>query len=339
MKFNILDFSQRVAISMGLDLKDLHILGWIQDFWPEMKKKVIDGEEYGWIQYNYLSLDLPILEIGTPNGLYKRLQKLCDIGLLKHKSVKDSQGSFSYYKITEKIVELLREKRSRGGSDESIDGGNDRNIDGSDEKQDRVVTKRSTKDPSTNNHSTTPSQHISFEAAEKFWKELKERENYNFEVNLKGIVDYINDEEKLKSSAKNIIKKLVLDPKNQISKSTALIQPKEESEESKLAKLRQFEFQNSEEAEKIMATIKQYYDEDDKAIFQKWLGVLKPFDLNHENLVLAAPDVFFHDWIKREYLEMKDKKKSLLQALNMKYKKISIVVATVKNNIKIESKE
>ncbi len=334
MKTNILDFNQRVAMSMELDVKDLHILAWIKDFWPAMTKKIIDGEEYGWVNYDYLNKDLPILKITTANGLYKRLQLLVEIGLLKHKGVKDKKGSFSYYKITNKIVDLLRDKALRGGSDESIDGGSDGNHDRSDKKQDRVMTKVSTKDPSTNNPPTTLSQHISFEAAEEFWKELKERENYEFEVDLKKIVDFINDEEKLKSSPKNIIKKLVIKPENQISQSV-ITQPKVESEKEKLEKLRRFEFQNSEDAAQIMTTIKQYYDEDDKAIFQKWLGVLKPFDFNHENLILAAPDQFFRDWIDREYLETKDKSKSLMQALNMRYKKVSIVVATVKNNIKI----
>lgn len=213
MKFNILDYSQRISISLGLDLKDLHILGWIQDFWPEMKKKIIDGEEYGWIQYSYFIRDMPIVEINTPDGLYRRLKNLEKIGLLKHKGVKNSEGSFSYYKITEKIVELLKDKPLYRGTDEKSDG-KDRKPDGADEKSDQVGMKSRIKDPSSNNPST---KSLSLEEVQNFWKELKERENYKFEFDVKKFFDWCVDEGDLKISWKNILKSWIKKPENQIA--------------------------------------------------------------------------------------------------------------------------
>jgi hypothetical protein len=54
MKFTVLGSNQRKAVEFGLDLKDLVIIEWMQKFWPKMKKKIIDGKEYGWVKYDAL---------------------------------------------------------------------------------------------------------------------------------------------------------------------------------------------------------------------------------------------------------------------------------------------
>jgi len=65
MKYNIFNYDQKTAIDNKLDLKDLLILNWIQDFFhsDSIVKKIIDNKEYGWIKYDYMMQQIPIIEM------------------------------------------------------------------------------------------------------------------------------------------------------------------------------------------------------------------------------------------------------------------------------------
>lgn len=108
MKYTLEGFSQESALSMQatitengrtktikLDLIDLTILRWIVDFYPSMKKTIIEGTEYAWLDYSAFVEDMPLLGLSN-QSLYKRCMKMVQLGVLKHKTVR-SKGTFSYY--------------------------------------------------------------------------------------------------------------------------------------------------------------------------------------------------------------------------------------------------
>lgn len=108
MKYTIEGFSQEAALAMQttitenghtktikLDIVDLTILRWIVDFYPNMKKTIIDGTEYAWVDYTAFIEDMPLLGLSN-QSLYKRCIKMVQLGILKHKTVR-SKGTFSYY--------------------------------------------------------------------------------------------------------------------------------------------------------------------------------------------------------------------------------------------------
>lgn len=108
MKYTIEGFSQEAALSMQstitengntktikLDIVDLTILRWIVDFYPRMKKTIIDGDEYVWFDYSTFVKDMPLLGL-SKQSLYKRCIKMGQLGILKHKTIR-SNGTYSYY--------------------------------------------------------------------------------------------------------------------------------------------------------------------------------------------------------------------------------------------------
>lgn len=108
MKYTLEGFSQEAALSMQatiteggrtkiikLDLIDLTIIRWIVDFYPNMKKIIIEGTEYVWLDYSAFVEDMPLLALSN-QSLYKRCMKMVRLGILKHKTVR-SKGTFSYY--------------------------------------------------------------------------------------------------------------------------------------------------------------------------------------------------------------------------------------------------
>lgn len=108
MKYTIEGFSQEAALAMRatitengntktikLDIVDLTILRWIVDFYPNMKKTIIEGMEYVWLDYSTFVEDMPLLALSN-QSLYKRCMKMVRLGVLKHKTVRN-KGTFSYY--------------------------------------------------------------------------------------------------------------------------------------------------------------------------------------------------------------------------------------------------
>lgn len=81
--------------TIKLDCTDLIILRWIVDFFPNMKKTIINGTEYAWVSYDSLLEDLPLLDLGK-RALSDRLRKMETLGILKHETVR-TKGTYSYY--------------------------------------------------------------------------------------------------------------------------------------------------------------------------------------------------------------------------------------------------
>lgn len=118
MKYTIEGFSQEAALSMQatitengntktikLDIVDLTILRWIVDFYPRMKKTIIDGDEYVWFDYSTFVEDMPLLSL-SKQSLYKRCIKMVRLGVLKHKTIR-SNGTYSYYSFGPEYSRLI----------------------------------------------------------------------------------------------------------------------------------------------------------------------------------------------------------------------------------------
>lgn len=125
MKNTILGYSQEQAIKLGLDFVDLSILRWLQDFYPKMSKKIIEGKEFAWIKYAYFIQDMPILGLNSKSAFASRLRKLESVGLIDKKCLKNEDGTFSMVRVTEMIGVVIE---ITGGCDENVNGGCDENV-------------------------------------------------------------------------------------------------------------------------------------------------------------------------------------------------------------------
>lgn len=118
MKYTICGFSQEAALkfkkvitengktkTLKLDNTDLTLLRWFVDFYPKMKKKIIGGTQYAWVNYKSLVDDLPILSI-EKKQVYRRFSKMCKFGILTHYHDKVG-GSFSYYSFGSQYTLLI----------------------------------------------------------------------------------------------------------------------------------------------------------------------------------------------------------------------------------------
>lgn len=122
MKYTIEGFSQQFAstlkkktiknnkeVEIKIDCTDLVILRWFVDFYPNMKKMVVDGKEYAWLTHKKLMEDLPLIDISRA-GFIARMQKLVEFNVLQYKFVKEG-GSFSLYTFGDNYYNLI----SNGG--------------------------------------------------------------------------------------------------------------------------------------------------------------------------------------------------------------------------------
>ena len=109
MRYSILGFNQEKAVELGLDVKDLLLLSYIEEAIasPRMKHIVKDDIAYVWLQHDKIREDLPILDI-KERSLLNYITKLESLGLIMRESVHNSKGRGStvYYTITEKCEEL-----------------------------------------------------------------------------------------------------------------------------------------------------------------------------------------------------------------------------------------
>jgi hypothetical protein len=135
MKISIEGLSQQYAITLRksrvvkgkeqtikIDCTDLVIIRWFIDFYPRMKKMTIDGEEYGWITYNKIAEDLPIIDI-SKKSFADRLRKLVEFGILKHKLVKEG-GTFCLYTFGSNYINLVKDSTSNdNGCSSNSQGG------------------------------------------------------------------------------------------------------------------------------------------------------------------------------------------------------------------------
>lgn len=98
-----------------LDCTDLVILRWFVDFWPNMMKVEIGGQQYAWLSYKAAIEDMPLL--GIKKGMFAlRLKKLVDFGIMSHQTIRNG-GTFSYYGFGPEYSRLIDSKHSQQTSD------------------------------------------------------------------------------------------------------------------------------------------------------------------------------------------------------------------------------
>ncbi|GAA0106739.1 hypothetical protein UT300013_33630 [Paraclostridium sordellii] len=113
MEYTIHGFSQENAIKLGLDDRDLLILRWFVRFKDngKMSSRIIDGDKYYWIKYEGVVEDLPITNIKSNDSIYRRLKKMTQAKVLKHKTIKGG-GTYSYYCLGESYSSLVDTDRN-----------------------------------------------------------------------------------------------------------------------------------------------------------------------------------------------------------------------------------
>lgn len=123
MRYTIEGFSQEYAMTLKktvttdkgektvkIDCTDLVILRWFTDFYPNMRKTIIDGREYVMVAHSKLLEDLPMIDI-SKRAFIDRMQKLVDFEILDYQLVKKG-GTFSFYAFGENYIHLIDDGRS-----------------------------------------------------------------------------------------------------------------------------------------------------------------------------------------------------------------------------------
>ena len=107
MQFSFLGYSVNKIMELELDVKDVTILRFFDDFRQSgrMNYEVINGVKYYWISYQSIENELPFLGLGK-RTIMARMLKLRDLGILSHYTKKEG-GTFSYYAIGDRYKELL----------------------------------------------------------------------------------------------------------------------------------------------------------------------------------------------------------------------------------------
>lgn len=92
------------------DAIDWILIDYLKDFalYKNAKKKAFNNQEYIWLNYAHLMLNLPIVKIRTKSAITKRLAKLKALGLIK--TIQDHDNTL-YFTFTDKLIDCLFVKR------------------------------------------------------------------------------------------------------------------------------------------------------------------------------------------------------------------------------------
>ncbi|MDU4951333.1 MAG: DnaD domain protein [Clostridium sp.] len=121
MKYTIHGFSQSKAVELGLDNDDLLILRYFIDFKDSgsMVSTIVDDKTFYWVKYEAILEQLPILKL-KKDSLYRRLKKMCALGILDHKTVYRN-GSYSFYSIGKTYIDLIDSMSKKSLDEEGSD--------------------------------------------------------------------------------------------------------------------------------------------------------------------------------------------------------------------------
>lgn len=108
MRFTIEGFCQKTLLELELDYVDAVILRYFVDFKDSgaMINKKIDDKIYYWVKYEGLIREVPILKLKSRDSVYRRFKKLCEKGVLEHKTLRNC-GTYSLFRLGEKYIDLL----------------------------------------------------------------------------------------------------------------------------------------------------------------------------------------------------------------------------------------
>ncbi len=164
MKYTLFGFSQKLMVENNLNISDAAVLRFIIDFYHsgKMKKIIMKNHEYVWVNYKYISQNLPILNQGfkskTDRANKRRvtscINNLSASGIIEKKVVKNITGTFIYIRIIDEEYSKYLHNHEDGNPVTTT-------------KVTPVTTTMVTKDSSINiNSSINDSISIEFE---KFW--------------------------------------------------------------------------------------------------------------------------------------------------------------------------
>lgn len=122
MRYAILGFNQERVLNLQkehngkvkkLDVTDLLILKDIADFMNRSKiiKYTIDDKVYFSVQYSAIIEDLPLIDI-KKQALSDRLDKMCILGVLEKKVIKNQSGTFVAFRMGREYENLIYEPTS-----------------------------------------------------------------------------------------------------------------------------------------------------------------------------------------------------------------------------------
>lgn len=117
MKYSILGFNQESVFGLRrekegkikkLDVIDLLILRDIAEFMnrSQIIKHTIDDKTYFSVQYSAIIEDLPILDI-KKQALSDRLEKMCFLGVLEKKVIKNQSGTWVAFRMGQEYEKLI----------------------------------------------------------------------------------------------------------------------------------------------------------------------------------------------------------------------------------------
>ncbi len=98
------------------DAIDWIIVDYLKDFalYKKARKTVYMNDEYIWLNYHHLIINLPIIKIRCKSGITKRINKLRDLGLIKTYQQADNT---LYYTFTDRLIDCLFVKNNATKSD------------------------------------------------------------------------------------------------------------------------------------------------------------------------------------------------------------------------------
>ena len=107
MKHTLHGFSQKNAIDLELDDRDLMILRWFVDYkgTGKMVAKIINNAPYYWIKYTGIQEAFPITN-WKKDTVYRRLKKMVDHNVLKSIVIKE-EGTWTYYALGDNYIKLV----------------------------------------------------------------------------------------------------------------------------------------------------------------------------------------------------------------------------------------
>lgn len=147
MKFSFLGYSVEGMMEFNLDVKDIVILRYFDDFrnTGKMNYEEVQGEKYYWISYQNIERELPFLGLNR-RSIMKRMHNLRDVGVLKHYTKKEG-GTFSYYAVDKNYEKLVYSRKGNCNLTDDIE--DDFNY--SDEKEQSNINKEVKGDFISNN--------------------------------------------------------------------------------------------------------------------------------------------------------------------------------------------
>ncbi|GAA0177133.1 hypothetical protein SH2C18_04130 [Clostridium sediminicola] len=108
MKYTIHGFSQLVMESLGMDVVDALLLRYFVDFKDSgrMIKQFIDEDYYYWLKYENVIKEYPTLKF-KKDTVYRRYKKMSKKNILKHETIKNQYGTYSYFTLGEEYIDLI----------------------------------------------------------------------------------------------------------------------------------------------------------------------------------------------------------------------------------------